>query len=631
VKVVDAFGNVVSSTASVTLAIAPGTGTAGATLSCTGGLSKAASAGTATFSGCAIDRAGVGYTLIATAAGVTTAAGNPLTISAGVGKKLLVSVQPSAGTGGTALPTQPVIAILDAGGNPTTSTASVTLAITSGTGSSGAVLTCTGGNSKAAVAGTATFAGCAIDKAGAGYTLTATASGMTSTTTGSVAIAVGPAAKLGFGASPAGGTAGAAFAIQPSVAIQDAGGNTVTGASGSAVLAVAAGTGGSGATFTCTGGTSVTFVAGVATASGCSLDVAAAGYRLTATGAGPAAGLTGATGPAFTIAAGPAVGIVVVREPSGGNGGIAWTTQPSFRVVDAFGNTVTTGAVSIALAITPGTGTAGATLTCSGGTTKAASAGSAVFAGCVIDKAGAGYTLTASATGLTGATSATFAIATGPAANLAFATSPTGGTGGTAFATQPIVVVRDAGGNAIAASTALVTMTVASGSGATGSTVVCTGGPTVAAVAGTATFAGCAVDKASATVRLSAASPGLTSATSATFAITVGPAARLGFTTQPGGGTAGTTWAAQPVVAVQDAGGNTVVGATDTVTLALTAGTGTAGATIACPASTLAKAAVGGLAAFAGCASPTAGTGRCISACQVASSTSPVTGKEFAV
>jgi hypothetical protein len=55
----------------------------------------------------------------------------------------------------------------------------VTLAITSGTGTAGATLTCTA-NPKAASAGVDTFAGCKINTAGTGYTLTATSSGLTS-------------------------------------------------------------------------------------------------------------------------------------------------------------------------------------------------------------------------------------------------------------------------------------------------------------------------------------------------------------------------------------------------------------------------------------------------------------------
>jgi hypothetical protein len=608
-KIVDAFGNVVSSSAAVTLAIVPGTGTAGAILSCTGGLAKAASAGTATFSGCAIDRTGSGYQLTASAAGLIAATGSPFAITAGVGKRLQISIQPSGGTGGTALPTQPVVAILDAGGNPTTSTATVSLALTTGTGTSGAVLTCTNGNTRTAVGGVATFSGCAIDKAASGYTLTATASGMTSAATNALTIAVGPATRLGFTTSPTAAVAGAAFPSQPALAIQDAGGNTVSGASGGAVLSVGPGTGGTGATLTCSAGTTLAFVAGLASAAGCSLDVAATGYGLMATGTGAAAGLASATGGVFTVAAGPAAALVVGQQPSGGTGGLAWPTQPSVRVVDALGNTVSSGTVSIGLAITAGTGTAGSILACSGGTTKGTSAGVAAFSGCAINGAGSGYTLTASATGLTGATTAAFSIGVGAAASLAFTTSPTGGTGGAPFAVQPVVVVRDAGGNPITTSTASVTLAIAAGSGAAGSTITCTGGAASQAIAGVASFAGCAVDKVSSTVRLTASSPGLTSATSTTFAITLGPAAKLGFATQPGGGTAGASWAAQPVVVIQDAGGNTVTSATDAVTIAIAAGTGTAGATIACTTSSLTKSAIAGAAAFAGCAIPLAGAG----------------------
>jgi hypothetical protein len=49
----------------------------------------------------------------------------------------------------------------------------VTLSIKAGTGTSGAVLTCSGGLNKVAVAGLATFAGCSINKPGTGYVLVA--------------------------------------------------------------------------------------------------------------------------------------------------------------------------------------------------------------------------------------------------------------------------------------------------------------------------------------------------------------------------------------------------------------------------------------------------------------------------
>ncbi|MFM8303934.1 MAG: fibronectin type III domain-containing protein, partial [Actinomycetota bacterium] len=113
-------------------------------------------------------------------AGTATAltSGSPqVTVTPAAASKLVYSTQPGGSplTGGTPFPNQPVVALQDAYGNPVTDdTRTVTLAVTPGTGAAGAVLTCTqAANSVAAVAGVATFSGCWIDKAGTGYTLTA--------------------------------------------------------------------------------------------------------------------------------------------------------------------------------------------------------------------------------------------------------------------------------------------------------------------------------------------------------------------------------------------------------------------------------------------------------------------------
>jgi len=76
--------------------------------------------------------------------------------------------------------------------------------------------------------------------------------------------------------------------------------------------------------------------------------------------------------------------------------------------LDALGNRAAhfTGAVTVAL--TAGTGTAGATL--SGATTVAAVDGVAIFSTLSVDRVGNGYTLAAAAAGLTGATSTAFEI-----------------------------------------------------------------------------------------------------------------------------------------------------------------------------------------------------------------------------
>jgi hypothetical protein len=75
-----------------------------------------------------------------------------------------------------------VVTVEDAGGNVVTGdTSLVTLAITAGSGTSGATLTCTA-DPVNAVAGVATFSGCIINLAGSNYTLKTTDGALTSAT-----------------------------------------------------------------------------------------------------------------------------------------------------------------------------------------------------------------------------------------------------------------------------------------------------------------------------------------------------------------------------------------------------------------------------------------------------------------
>jgi hypothetical protein len=186
----------------------------------------------------------------------------------------------------------------------------------------------------------------------------------------------------------------------------------------------------------------------------------------------------------------------------------------------------------------------------------------------------------------------------GPATNLVFSTSPPGSTGGTAFATQPVVTVQDAGGNTVSTSSGSVTLTITTPAGAT---LACTANPR-AAVSGVATFVGCRIDRAG-TYTLTAASAGLTSAVSASLAITVGPATKIGFTASPSNTVRNTVFATQPRVAIQDAGGNTRTASSGVVTLSITT---PAGATLTC--TTNPRSTTSGVATFAGCRINTPGT-----------------------
>src|SRR5213592_735706 len=111
-------------------------------------------------------------------------------------------------------------------------------------------------------------------------------------------------------------------------------------------------------------------------------------------------------GPTQPTGVGPAAKLVFTVQPSTAAAGAMNTPAVQVTVQDAQGNTVTTATTSITVAI--GTNPASGTL--AGTPTVAAVNGVATFANLSINNPGTGYTLTASATGLTGATSSAFNI-----------------------------------------------------------------------------------------------------------------------------------------------------------------------------------------------------------------------------
>jgi Spherulation-specific family 4 len=185
---------------------------------------------------------------------------------------------------------------------------------------------------------------------------------------------------------------------------------------------------------------------------------------------------------------------------------------------------------------------------------------------------------------------------TGPAAQLAFTAQPGGGANGAAWSAQPAVSVENASGQVVTGSTSSVTLAIASQPGS-GAALSCANNP-VTASAGVASFSGCKISGKAGTYTLKATARNLTSATTSTFAVTAGPATRLVFTTQPGGGASGSTWSFQPAVSVEDSAGNVVTGSTSAVTLAI-ASQPRSGATLGCTANPVT--ASSGVAAFAGC------------------------------
>jgi trimeric autotransporter adhesin len=368
-------------------------------------------------------------------------------------------------------------------------------------------------------------------------------------------VAYGTATQLVFTTQPAGATGGSAFTTQPVVAAQDASGNTVLDYTGGVALSILRG-GTAGATLS---GCAGTLRNGVTSFTGCTIDKAGNAYVLQASDRA-----LGGSSSSFNVTVGAAAQFLFTTQPAGATGATAFTTQPVVVAADAGGNPVTSYSGTVSLTIGSG-GTAGAALSgCSGTLSR----GVTTFAGCKIDKAGTAYKLRASDTRIAG-DSAAFDVTPSAATRIVVSTSPAGATGGTAFATQPVVTALDAGGNTATSYAGTVTLSILRG-GTAGATL---SGCAATLRSGVTTFAGCKVDKIGTTYVLRATSGAFT-ADSTAFDVTPGAAASLLFTTQPGGATANNAFTTQPVVTAFDPGGNVATSYAGTVGLTLVAGTG---------------------------------------------------------
>jgi alpha-tubulin suppressor-like RCC1 family protein/fibronectin type 3 domain-containing protein len=218
--------------------------------------------------------------------------------------------------------------------------------------------------------------------------------------------------------------------------------------------------------------------------------------------------------------------LVFTQQPTNATAATAISPAITVTAEDASGAIVTNFTSSIVMSITTGANPGGSTL--SGTKTVAAVGGVATFSTLSLNKSGAGYTLTATYSSISGISS-TFNISAGLATKVVYTTAPSGQTTtDTSFTTQPVVSIEDANSNIVTTSTATVALalytdpacTTAAPTAPSGVSSVA-GTSSVAAVSGAASFSGVSVVKIG-TVYLGASSAGLTSACTASFAITVG-------------------------------------------------------------------------------------------------------------
>ncbi len=482
----DALGNTLSSfTGNVTVSLVSNPG--GDTLS--GTKTVAAQNGVATFADLSIARVGAGYTLQAAASKLsdTSAA---FTITPAAAKRLVFTVQPTTAPAGAAISPAVQVTARDSFGNTATGFAdSVFAAI--GVNPGGGVLA--GTVRRTAVAGVATFADLTIDKAGAGYTLVASGTGITNGTSAAFTITAATAGKLGITTQPpTAAESGVPLSQAPVLQIRDANGNPVSQA-GVAVTASATPSAGSLASATATSDAN-----GRATFTGLALSGPVGSYTLSFA----ASGLAPVTSNAITLSAGPASGVAIVTQPSpAAQSGVAFAQQPVVQLRDGAGNPVSQVGVTVTATIATGTGTLGGTATA---VTNAS--GVASFTSLAISGPTGSYTLSFGATGLTPAVSGTITIGSGAATQLTLTTQPSAAAqSGAAFAQQPVLQLRDGAGNSVSQAGVTVTATIATGTGTLGGTVTA-----VTNASGVASFADLSISGTAGNYTLSFSATGLT-------------------------------------------------------------------------------------------------------------------------
>jgi hypothetical protein len=303
---------------------------------------------------------------------------------------LIFSQEPPAiGSAGIALSPAVTVSIEDQFGNVYTpdSTSTVMLTLNGGTFSGG-------GNTATATAsnGVATFSNLVISSSGT-YTLTASDGALTGANSSSFFIA--NSAKLGFLQQPTQTTAGVAISPAVTVAVQNQSGGTITTDTSTVILTINQGSFANGSTTV-----AAQCVNGVATFNNLVID-ATGSYTLVATDGALQQGQSNS----FNIVA-IASQLVFTQQPNNTDLGEAVNPSVQVSLEDGFGNTATGDSSNVTLTLNGGTFFGGGTTA-----TVAAVNGVASFNNLVVSATGS-YTLTATDSSLTSATSISFTVGT---------------------------------------------------------------------------------------------------------------------------------------------------------------------------------------------------------------------------
>jgi hypothetical protein len=519
-RVTDAFGNPVQG---VTVTVSAN-GFAFTSGTLTGSTN---SSGLATFSNLVIDTAGTGYTISAAVSGTQGASSSPFSILAGAPSTVAFSQQPTNTTAGTTISPATTVVVTDKFGNAVPSS-QVTLTPNGFSFATGTLTESTNAS------GVATFGNLVVDKAGTGFTISAT-DGTPSATSSAFSVSAAAQSGISFSQQPTSSTAGSAISPAVALSVVDQFGNGVPG-----IKVTLSPNGFSFATGSLSQSTNSS---GLAVFSGLVIDTAGTGYTISAA----ASGTHGAISSPFGVAAGAPSALVFSQQPTSTTAGAALSPAVQVTVVDAFGNPVPGSEVTLS----PNG------FTFASGTTSEPTnaAGVATFSNLVIDGAGSGYTITAG-DGSASATSTGFGITPASPSAIIFTQQPTTTIAGVAVTPAVAVTVTDVFGNVVPGSK--VTLSAAGFSFASGTLTQSTN------ASGVATFGNLVIETAGTGYTL-VASDGSALQASNAFAIVAAAPATVTFTAEPTSQTAGAALA--PVQAtVVDAFGNPVSGSNVTLT-----------------------------------------------------------------
>jgi hypothetical protein len=545
VDVEDPYGNLSAPVGSISIAIA--SGPAGGTLG--GQTTASASGGAATFSSLILNRAG-SYRLQASGGGLPPVTIGPIVVMPAAPTRLLVTTPaPSTVTAGISFGLS--VSAADAYGNPTPSfggDATITASGASGGGTLGGTTTVSPNG------GLAVFSGLLLDTVGT-YTLQVSSVSLGAIAAGTIAVTPAQASQLILMSQPPTAiTAGAAFGVR--VEAEDAYGNLATGFNGLLTAALMPNV----SNAMLAGSVTVIASQGVAAFAGLSVDRAGSGDTIQVTGNG----LAGVTSGAFDVTPAAAAQLVIMAQPPATvNAGDPFGF--SVAAVDPYGNAVTSynGRVTIALGKDPGhdvlNGTAAATM----------NSGIAGFSDLSLDSAASGYTITATSSGLSAATTTAIAVVpTSPAKLVVTIPPPTSLTAGAGFGLA--IAAEDSYGNLTANLTGVVTLALANDP--TGATLV---GPlTTTATGGVANFpAALTLDTAGTGYTIQASAAGLAPVTTAPITVIAAPATQLVVLIQPPS-SASSGSAFGVVFAAEDAYGNVDPNFNGRVTVAPASGSG---------------------------------------------------------